>query len=462
MARGIALLGILFVNVRLYFWPLGVAIDPVIVPEGLWPTIGDRAAWSVAEFLCTYKFNSLFSILFGFALALQVDQVIAAGGSIWKFGARRLSVLLLIGVTHGILIWYGDILLLYSVLGIVVIACARVPAKWIGRAILAIAIILVTITAISAPTRWATYAHPEWFGLPSIVDMHGVADMHGVEDMHGVADKHGVADMHGVADKHGVADMHGVADKHGAAGQSAAIAADAPRGYAAMVESNFDIGHPVWRDGETAAYREGPFLDALLFRAVSYRYQHVVWLKGYAWHALTMMLFGLYALRTGLFGAEASARRRRMGSIALAVGLPLSAIAVVPFWLPGVDHHTASAWHAMGLECGGLVLPIAYATLLVEFVPRLSSIISTPLESAGRMGVTLFVCESICCTALANWWGFGWFGTMLDLEVSAIAVAVWCVMLLFATVWLRVFKVGPLEELWQPRSRHPSVGSSAK
>ena len=438
MARGIALLGILFVNVRLYFWPLGVAIDPVIVPEGLWPTISDRAAWSVAEFLCTYKFNSLFSILFGFALALQVDQVIAAGGSIWKFGARRLSVLLLIGVTHGILIWYGDILLLYSVLGIVVIACARVPAKWIGRAILAIAIILVTITAISAPTRWATYAHPEWFGLPSIADMHGVADMHAVED------------------------KHGVADKHGAAGQSAAIAADAPRGYAAMVESNFDIGHPVWRDGETAAYREGPFLDALLFRAVSYRYQHVVWLKGYGWHALTMMLFGLYALRTGLFGAEASARRRRMGSIALAVGLPLSAIAVVPFWLPGVDHHTASAWHAMGLECGGLVLPIAYATLLVEFVPRLSSIISTPLERAGRMGVTLFVCESICCTALANWWGFGWFGTMLDLDVSVIAVAVWCVMLLFATVWLRVFKVGPLEELWQPRSRHPSVGSSAK
>jgi uncharacterized protein len=426
MARGIALLGILFVNVRLYFWPLGVAIDPVIVPEGLWPTIGDRAAWSVAEFLCTYKFNSLFSILFGFALALQVDQVIAAGGSIWNFGVRRLSVLFLIGVTHGILIWYGDILLLYSVLGIVVIACARVPAKWIGRAILAIAIMLVTITAISAPTRWATYAHPEWFGLPSI------------------------------------ADMQGVEDKHGAAGQSAAIAADAPRGYSAMVESNFDIGHPVWRDGETAAYREGPFLDALLFRAVSYRYQHVVWLKGYAWHALTMMLFGLYALRTGLFGAEASARRRRMGSIALAVGLPLSAIAVVPFWLPGVDHHTASAWHAMGLECGGLVLPIAYATLLVEFVPRLSSIISAPLERAGRMGVTLFVCESICCTALANWWGFGWFGTMLDLEVSAIAVAVWCVMLLFATVWLRVFKVGPLEELWQPRSRHPSVGPSAK
>ncbi|MEI7876586.1 MAG: DUF418 domain-containing protein [Planctomycetota bacterium] len=432
MARGIALLGILFVNVRLYFWPLGVAIDPVIVPEGLWPTIGDRAAWSVAEFLCTYKFNSLFSILFGFALALQVDQVIAAGGSIWNFGVRRLSVLFLIGVTHGILIWYGDILLLYSVLGIVVIACARVPAKWIGRAILAIAIMLVTITAISAPTRWATYAHPEWFGLPSIADMQGVED------------------------------KHGVADKHGAAGQSAAIAADAPRGYSAMVESNFDIGHPVWRDGETAAYREGPFLDALLFRAVSYRYQHVVWLKGYGWHALTMMLFGLYALRTGLFGAEASARRRRMGSIALAVGLPLSAIAVVPFWLPGVDHHTASAWHAMGLECGGLVLPIAYATLLVEFVPRLSSIISAPLERAGRMGVTLFVCESICCTALANWWGFGWFGTMLDLEVSAIAVAVWCVMLLFATVWLRVFKVGPLEELWQPRSRHPSVGSSTK
>lgn len=432
MARGIALLGILFVNMRLYFWPLGVAIDPVIVPEGLWPTIGDRAAWSVAEFLCTYKFNSLFSILFGFALALQVDQVIAAGGSIWNFGVRRLSVLFLIGVTHGILIWYGDILLLYSVLGIVVIACARVPAKWIGRAILAIAIMLVTITAISAPTRWATYAHPEWFGLPSIADMQGVED------------------------------KHGVADKHGAAGQSAAIAADAPRGYSAMVESNFDIGHPVWRDGETAAYREGPFLDALLFRAVSYRYQHVVWLKGYAWHALTMMLFGLYALRTGLFGAEASARRRRMGSIALAVGLPLSAIAVVPFWLPGVDHHTANAWHAMGLECGGLVLPIAYATLLVEFVPRLSSIISAPLERAGRMGVTLFVCESICCTALANWWGFGWFGTMLDLEVSAIAVAVWCVMLLFATVWLRVFKVGPLEELWQPRSRHPSVGPSAK
>ena len=111
--RGFALFGILLVNMELFSHPVQQAIF------GLkeWTTLADRlAVWGI-RFLAEGKFYSLFSFLFGLGFALQILRAEERGTRFVPFYLRRLLILLLIGLAHGIFLWTGDILVLYAILG---------------------------------------------------------------------------------------------------------------------------------------------------------------------------------------------------------------------------------------------------------------------------------------------------------------------------------------------------------
>src|SRR5262245_52711564 len=124
--RGVALLGILLVNVATFFSPFGEFISPRAARE--WPLHDQLARLGVTAF-CTTKFISTFSMLFGFGLLMQAQRAEAAGRSAWGFAGRRLGALAVFGLLHGLGLWYGDILLLYAVLGVFVVTFRNVPAK---------------------------------------------------------------------------------------------------------------------------------------------------------------------------------------------------------------------------------------------------------------------------------------------------------------------------------------------
>ena len=79
IARGVALLGILFVNARFFFGPFGFVMEPSAAIDGSAREAADTAAWFFVETFCTYKFISLFSLLFGFGLAMQAAPAPATG-----------------------------------------------------------------------------------------------------------------------------------------------------------------------------------------------------------------------------------------------------------------------------------------------------------------------------------------------------------------------------------------------
>lgn len=399
IARGIALLGILLVNARFFFSPLAVSIDPTVMPPGLEVTTLDAVVWSVVEALCSFKFISLFSILFGFGLALQAERARAAGVSRTAFGARRLGMLLVLGLVHGLAVWYGDILTLYAVLGVAVLCCARLSARAVLGAALVVACVAIAATCAVAGLQFVAASVSNPYALPA--------------------------------------------------------AADDPdstlRGLDAMLASNFNVRSATWMNAEIAAFREGPFLDAAIFRAANYAMSYIAALFGYGWHALAMMLLGVYALRSGLFGAEeaASRRRRLIVAIGLTAGLPIAAAAPGAFWVLGLGSPAAAALHLVLLEVGALVLPLAYASAIVEWGPRLPAILATALERTGRMSLTVYLSESLVCTALASWWGFALFGRVADVRMALIALVVWAALVVLATLWLGRFRIGPLEWLWR-------------
>src|SRR4051812_14216340 len=109
--RGVAVGGILLANVLVFF---GLTFMP---PDRI-AALPTAAADSIASFLehvfVDGKFYSVFSLLFGIGFGVQLERGGAAAVPRFK---RRLKILLGIGAIHAFLIWAGDILMLYALLG---------------------------------------------------------------------------------------------------------------------------------------------------------------------------------------------------------------------------------------------------------------------------------------------------------------------------------------------------------
>ncbi len=91
----------------------------------------DGAAAMLQDFLIRGKFYSLFSLLFGIGFAVQLESAARRGADFVRHFARRLTVLLVIGLIHACL-WYGDILKDYALIGFVLILCRRSSARTIA------------------------------------------------------------------------------------------------------------------------------------------------------------------------------------------------------------------------------------------------------------------------------------------------------------------------------------------
>ena len=106
--RGFAVFGILVANMASF-----AGFNTDLHEAGLI----DRTILLATTFLVRAKFYSLFSFLFGWGFAVQMDRALERGRRFGLFWLRRMAVLLVFGLLHGVLLWSGDILALYAVLG---------------------------------------------------------------------------------------------------------------------------------------------------------------------------------------------------------------------------------------------------------------------------------------------------------------------------------------------------------
>ncbi len=123
--RGFAIFGILMVNMMWYNSP----IPSLISDNSLWTSDADLAARALITFLFEGKFYVLFSMLFGYGFWLFLNKNNPEGRSILKLYAMRLFILLLIGIAHVLLLWPGDILIFYALLGFLLMIFRNVKNK---------------------------------------------------------------------------------------------------------------------------------------------------------------------------------------------------------------------------------------------------------------------------------------------------------------------------------------------
>ena len=106
--RGVSILGVVLMNMGTY--------SGYSTPLPEMGTINHLVTW-LLKFLVQAKFYTLLSFLFGWGMAVQMSRAASRGTRFVPFYVRRLLALLLIGLVHAILIWDGDILVTYALLG---------------------------------------------------------------------------------------------------------------------------------------------------------------------------------------------------------------------------------------------------------------------------------------------------------------------------------------------------------
>jgi uncharacterized protein len=113
--RGFALLGILVNNIRGFS---GYMYLSTKYQDALPTSFADNILELLQFVFVEGKFYSIFSLLFGIGFSIILTRTAQKGIQSLKIFYRRLFVLIAFGLIHTLLIWEGDILLLYGLIGL--------------------------------------------------------------------------------------------------------------------------------------------------------------------------------------------------------------------------------------------------------------------------------------------------------------------------------------------------------
>ena len=127
LVRGVAVLGILLMNV--VHFKLG-RTPYLNLSAGGSESWLDWVVGIGGEILVDQKFMGIFSLLFGAGILLFIERAEARGGRPVLLNLWRNALLLAIGILHSLL-GYGDVLIVYAVSALFLIALRKLPGPWL-------------------------------------------------------------------------------------------------------------------------------------------------------------------------------------------------------------------------------------------------------------------------------------------------------------------------------------------
>ncbi len=153
--RGFALLGILIMNIQSFSMIYAAYFNPT--------AYGDlsgvhRWVWILSHLFADQKFMTIFSMLFGAGIVLMAERAEAIGRSAAPIHVRRMLLLIAFGAAHAYLLWYGDILVIYGMSGLVVYLFRRRSS----RTLLILGVVMLAIgSGLSVAAGLTLPAWPE-------------------------------------------------------------------------------------------------------------------------------------------------------------------------------------------------------------------------------------------------------------------------------------------------------------
>lgn len=390
--RGIAVMGILLINIIGFSMPEAAYISPLA-----WGGVGpaDLTVWAINQLLFEGRMRGLFALLFGASAMLVMVRTVDAGGRPVVVHLRRMAVLALFGAAHCYLVWDGDILLHYAILGCLI----WLVRDWSIGPLVRAAIVVLAL-------------HTFYWGF----------QMGGALYFQWVA-------------------------------TAPDAAPDIVRQYQAMLRGFPGPGNPSIA-ADLAAYRNG-WWEIVTTKLENDLRLPLDLLKYLGGETLGYMLLGMALMKSGLFtGGWDRARVRRLMLVCYAVSLPAMAALTAWQFASGFDPVVL-----MGVFLGWsipfrVVMTVAHSALIVLIVIRFAnSALVTRVAAAGRMAFTNYLMTSIVMTTIFYGYGLGLYGHVGRAEVYLFVLAMWALMLAWSKPWLDRFAYGPFEWLWRSMAR---------
>jgi uncharacterized protein len=402
LIRGVAILAILPANLIQFS-------GPAFGNQPVFASALDRVVAAVILLLVDVKFITLLSILFGVGLGLQFDRAQARGDRRFpRYYLWRQVLLLLIGVCHALLLWWGDILTAYAIVGAMALGVTLLGRGWVrGVAIggLAWHYVLLLLFLVVALLFGNLFAQSRPIQAGQGPDEQPLSLFFG--------------------------------------------------------EGSFEERRERYTtpQNQKAIYRHGHFAHLLENRAYFYTSQLMALPFG-APGMLACFLIGVLVLRAGLFhDLHAHLRPARwFVALGLGIGVPLHVVAAVVYLvdprsqLPGPLN-----------QLGALPQALLYLVLLVLWSQSgLLPWLQSHLRAVGRMALTNYLMQSVLCTLVFYGYGLGLYGRIGLTETLPVLLGIWLLQLLLSPLWLRFFSVGPVEWLWRKLAgRRPFAASPA-
>ena len=174
------------------------------------------------------------------------------------------------------------------------------------------------------------------------------------------------------------------------------------------------------------------------------------------WDMLGMMLIGMGLFLVGFFSNKLSTSTYFLTLlIGYGVGLPFGWFIVDQGWVGStlnfaryVDTYSVPHWAIYDFK--RVFISLGHASLLM-LIYRLgvARFLMKGLANVGQMAFTNYLMQSIICTLFFFGYGFGNYDKLRFHQLYFVVIAVWIFQLIFSAIWLRYFKFGPLEWVWR-------------
>jgi uncharacterized protein len=386
IVRGFALLGVLISNIE--YWFRGPKGNQNL-SYAVWPGWLDQATnWGIRT-LVEGQFIFLFSMLFGVGLAIQLERAEARGARFAAYAVRRQLSLAGIGLAHVLLVWNGDILLGYGILGLLVLPFLRRPPRVITRWVVGVWAVLLVIVLIG-PVK-ACFGPPR----PPVT----AADIQAIDT--GELDFIGHLASHYLSSSWMAVTEFRISDYP-------RVLKDSVGGFI-VVFANLLTGCAIWKSG--------------LLRQPEL-------------HVPALRRFARWALPTGvalhaIYGSKFIIRHWGWG-------LPWETRRVFPIV---VDFSLFVGALLFSLGIGAAILVLTQD----ERWGRRLAVLAAP----GRTALTTYLTQSLVMTTIFYGWGLGYYNRMSPSAGLLLGLVFYAAQVMISHWWLRYFRFGPVEWLWR-------------
>lgn len=393
--RGVAVMGILALNIYAFAGPGGMYFNPTAYggDTGL-----DWLTWAFNFVFMESKFRSLFSIMFGASTLLVIERATAKNNSPALRHYARMFWLLAFGLLHFWFIWWGDILALYALIGLLVFFFRNRSVKWLRNW----AIIFLTIGFLFAASQNFVFSMA---GNPDLPEEQRAEMMKAVEQNEGY--------------------------------------------FGGQTEASRE------KIQEHLQMFRGPYGPIMEQRFVDWRFkpfQNAIFLGP---ETLGLFLIGMALFKSGFLTGEWRRERYRKWAITcFAIAIPAN---LGLLWYQVASGYSTQAVFNATIVLSApfdILMAIGWAALITMLVMHaLETPFSQRLAATGRMAFTNYLMTSVVMTTIFYGYGLGLYGEFGRAALYLFVFGMWALMLLWSKPWLDRFHYGPLEWIWRSLSR---------